>query len=239
MPIRFRSPASAAAACAVLACSTPAPASEPARTEAVWIEEAAPDGEQGRTIPVLLDLPPGWSVGDAAVLVLVDAPWPGLSRENLVAALLDERAAVLELDGNAAWGFGPDNPRAGPEPTVAELALGVRAAVGALRRDTGAGLVVALGHGAGGEAAVLAASLERTAARPDGAGLVAAASLGPGPASFALGGAAPGRGWPVRAERLCNVLAAVASDSGARSEAECRRALAGPAETYAAAAKGR
>jgi hypothetical protein len=239
MPIRPRPPAFAAALVA-LACSTPAPAQEHTRMEPVWIEAAAPDGEEGHTFPALLNLPPGWMVGDAAALVLFDAPWPGLARENLVAALLDEGAAVLELDANAAREFGPENPRAGPEPTAAELALDVRAAVGGLRRDTGAGLVVALGHGAGGNAAVLAASADRMAARPDDAGLAAAASLGPGLAHFALGGAAPGRGWPVRAERLCRVLAAVvAAPSGARTEAECRRALADPGGTYAAAAKAR
>ena len=241
MPIRpRRSPAfAAAAAFALLTPSAPAFAQEHTRTEPVWIEDVGPDGEESRTVPALLNLPPGWMIGDAAALVLSDAPWPGLAREKLVSALLDEGAAVLEFDANAARGFGPENPRVGPEPTAAELALDVRAAVETLRRHTGAGLVVALGHGVGGDAAVLAASLERTAALPDGAGLVAAASLGPGPAGFALGGAAPGGGWPIRAERLCNVLAAVAPASGARSEAECRRALAGPAETYAAATKAR
>ncbi len=242
MPIRPHPPAFAVAAlAAALACAAPALAQEHARMEPIWIETAASLGKEGSlTVPALLNLPPGWTVGDAAVLVLSDAPWPGSARENLASALLDEGAAVLELDSNAARGFGPENPRAGPEPTAAELALDVRAAAEALRRDTGAGLVVALGHGAAGDAAVLAASVERRAAHPDGAGLVAAASLGPGPARFALGGAAPGRGWPVRAQRLCRVLAAVvAAPAGARTEAECRRALADPGEPYAVAAKAR
>ena len=242
MPIRPRPPASAIAALAtILACAMPALAQEHTRVEAVWIETAALPGKGGSlTIPALLNLPPGWTIGDAAVLVLSDAPWPGLARENLVSALLEEGAAVLELDSNAARGFGPENPRAGPEPTAAELTSDVRAAAEALRRDTGAGLVAALGHGAAGDAVMLAASVERIATRPDGAGLVAAASLGPGPARFALGDAAPGRGWPVRARCLCRALAAVvAAPSGARTEAECRWALAEPGETYAVATKAR
>ena len=57
--------------------------------------------------------------------------------------------------------------------------------------------------------------------RADGAGLVAAAaSLGPGPARFVLGGAEPGRGWPVRAELLCGMLAA---DSGGNASGKDAR----------------
>jgi hypothetical protein len=89
--------------------------------------------------------------------------------------------------------------------------------------------VVALGFGAGGVAAVLAAASPARTTRDgaNAAGLAAAASLGPGPALFVLGGADRGRDWPARAERLCGVLAAaLAGPSEARrAEAECRRAL--------------
>lgn len=223
-----RSPAPVIAALAAFACSAPALALEHTRLEPVWFETAAPDGGAGHTAQALLNLPPGWLIGDAGVVILSDRTWPGLARERLVAALLEEEAAVLEFDVAAARGPGPENAR--PEaPVAAELMPGVRGAVRALRRDAGAGLVVALGYGAGGEAAVLSASPERTTV-PEDTGLVAAASLGPGPARFALGGAAPGRGWPVRAERLCGVLAKAAAPSEARAEAECRRALLDPGE---------
>ncbi len=124
--------------------------------------------------------------------------------------------------------------RAGPPPTAAELASDLRGAVETLQRDASAGLVVALGRGAGGDAAVLAAAAAR--AVPGSDGLAAGASLGPGPAAFMLGGVPSGgemgmgvhRGWPVRAERLCRVLATTAVPQEARAEAECRRALVQP-----------
>ncbi len=147
-------------------------------------------------------------VGDAAVVVLSDGPWPGQAREQFVAALLDEEAAVLELDVNSALRLASEGTRAGrlPPPTAADLVPHVRGAAEALRKDAGAGLVAAVGYGVGGEAAVLAASLERSMPPVGGPGLVAAASLGPEPARFALVASQP------------------------RAEAECVRALAGPAE---------
>lgn len=240
MPTRpRRSPTVLAAAMvatlAALACSAmPAAAKDHTRAEPIWIDTADPDGAD-RTLPALLNMPPGWMLGDAAVVVLSDGQWPGQARERLVAALLEEEAAVLEFDVNTAWRLGPQSARAGrlPPPTPAELVSDVRGAAQALRKDAGAGIVVAVGHGVGGDAAMLAASLERLAAPVDGTGLVAAASLGPGPARFALGKADPGRGWPVRAEILCGVLATVVP-AQARAEADCRRALTGPTEAYAA-----
>lgn len=225
-------------AAAALAClAAPASALEHTRMEPVWIESAAPDGEEGHTAAALLNLPPGWMIGDAAALVLSDASWPGLARERLVAALLDEEAAVLEFDATAARRIGPEAARLGPEPTTAETALDLRAAADTMRRQIGAGLVVTLGHGAAGEAALLAAALERTAGPAGGKGVtVAAASLGPGAPRFALGGAAPGRGWPVRAERLCMVLAAVRVPADASAERQCLRALIGASEAQLARA---
>ena len=227
-----------AALAAILACSptAPAQASEDARMEPVWIRTAAPNGQPSQAAVALLSLPLGWTTGDAAALVLSEGPWPHEARETLVVALLAQQAAVLEFDLTVAGSLGAEAPRTGPAPIVAELALDVSAAAQMLRRDTGAGLVVALGHGAAGEAAMLAASLEQKAMRADDAGLVAAAaSLGPGPARFVLGGAEPGRGWPVRAELLCGILAAATAaatpPARTRAEAECRRALIGPDHT--------
>ncbi|GAA0590550.1 hypothetical protein GCM10009416_31310 [Craurococcus roseus] len=156
MPTRPCPFAPTAALAAVLACpaAVGAVAIEYTRVEPVWIDVASPAGTVGHTIPALQNVQPTWMVGDAAVVVLSDGPWPGLARERLVAAL---------------------------------------------------------GHGAGGEAA----------------------SLGPGPARFALGGASAGRGWPIRARLLCGVLAAEALPFEPDAEANCQRALVGPDEAYA------
>lgn len=234
MPTRPRWPALVSAVIACALSASVAQATEQTLMEPIWIGTVAADGTAGRTIPALLNLPPGWMLGDAAVMIVSDGLWPGPARERLVAPLLDEAAAVLDLDVNTARGFSPENSLTGPPATAEELVPDVRGAAETLRRDAGAGLVVALGHGPGGEAALLAASLER-ASRSHASALVAVASLGPGPARFALGGAAPGRGWPVRAELLCRLLAAAVPherDAGA----ECLRALLGPGEAHAARA---
>jgi hypothetical protein len=225
----------ASAAAALAGRAVPAAALEHTRLEPVWIETTAPDGEGRHLAAALLNLPPGWMVGDAVAVVLSDGPWSLLARGTLVAALLEERAAVLELDPVATRD-------SGPEPTAAERALDLRGAVAVLRREIGVGLVVALGNGVGGDAVMLAATLDRPATHSDGAGmLAAAASLGPGPARFARGGAEPGRGWSIRAERLCSVLAAaVAAPAEPRAEeAECRRALVTSGDAHAWAAHGR
>lgn len=236
MPTRPRSFPLAAALTAALACpaAAGAGATEYTRMEPVWIDAVSPDGTAGHTIPALLNVPPAWMVGDAAVVVLSDGPWPGLARERMVAALLGEGAAVLELDVTTARGFSPENATMGPPATAEELLPDVRGVADTLRRDAGAGLVVAVGHGAGGDAAVLAADLER-AARPPAAGpaIAAAASLGPGPGQFALGGAATGQGWQTRARLLCGVLAAEALPFEPDAEANCRQALIGQGEAFA------
>ena len=237
MPLGSRhAPVLAAALAAFVGAAAPTPAaSEETHVEAFWVEASASGGRAGRAVPALLELPPGWMAGDAAAVVLSDRPWPGLARERLIGALLDEGAAVLAIDAGAARGSSPENAHAGPpRRAAAELMADLRDAVEALQRDAAAGLVVALGHVAGGDAAVLAAAAAR--AERGGSGVSAGASLGPGPATVVLGGVPSGgdmgvhRGWPVRAQRLCRVLAATAVPSDARAEAECRRALVGPGE---------
>src|SRR3712207_2590846 len=96
-----------AAALALLACPVPTLAQEHARMELVWVSATGQEGGAGQIVPALLTLPPGWMTGDAAAVVLADAPWPGRARERLAAALLEEAAAVLELDVGAARGFSP------------------------------------------------------------------------------------------------------------------------------------
>ena len=233
MPKRQSLTALIAAFAALAAAAPAARATAYTRMEPVWIDSLAPDGTVDRTVPALLNLPPGWMFGDAAVVVVYDGTWPGYANDHLVAALLGEAAAVLELDVNSARGFSPENARTGPSATAGELLPDLRAAAQTLRRDVGAGLVVAVGQGPGGEAAVLAAASEWTAPPNAIAGFAAGAPMGPGPARFALGGAAVGPGWPVRAGLLCGVLATEAVPSKPDAEAECRRALIGRGEAYA------
>jgi len=199
--------AAMAALFGVALAGTAARAADDISVEPLWIAAADPTGAGFRTLPALLNLPLGWGIGDAAVLVVQDGPWLDALNQRLSAGLLDEGAAVLELDVNTARGFSPENAHNAPPLTADDLLPDVHAAVLALQRDVGAGLVVAVGRGSGGDAAV-------RAARPDdgdlpseaSGGLAAAASLGPGPPRFVLGPAATGRGWPVRADLLCRVL---------------------------------
>lgn len=231
MADRSRLPALAALLLAFASSAPTASAYEHTRIEAMWFQPAGPSGvaSPAPPVPALLSVPPGWLAGDAAAVVLSDGPWPGLVRERLIAALLEEGAAVLELDTDAARGFSPENARAEPPPAAEELAADLRGAVDGLQRDAAAGLVVAIGRGNGGEAATLAANEARQ--RPGGDGLAAGAFLGPGPAEFALGGVPSEgpmgvhRGWPVRAARLCAVLARAAPGQERRAEADCWRAL--------------
>lgn len=232
MAERFRLPTLAAL---LLAGATGAPnasAFDGIRMEPMWLPSGAQGGAAGAPpIPALLSVPPGWLAGDAAAVILSDGPWPGLVRDRLISALLEEGAAVLELDTDAARGFSPENARMEPLPGAAELAADLRGAVDGLQRDAAAGLVVAIGRGSGGDAAVLAADDARQ--RPSGDGLAAGAHLGPGPAAFALGGVplegsmGVHRGWPARATRLCGVLGRATVDQERRAEADCRRALLG------------
>lgn len=206
------------AAGALLAGCLAAPAvaaQEHTRIEPLWLEPAHPEdamGPVGYTVPALLNIRPDWVTGDAAAIVLSDGPWAEPVRDRLVAALLEAGAAVLELDVNTARGFAPDNGATGPAPSGRDLLPDVFAALQSLRRDAGAGLVVAIGQGAGGEAALLAAP-EAVAARHLGAAgprLAAAAALKPGAARFAAGPPpSANEGWPVRAGPLCDVLRAV------------------------------
>ena len=52
----------------------------------------------GHANPALLNLPPGWASGDAAVVLAPGGDWPPGTRDRLLAALLDAGAAVLEVN---------------------------------------------------------------------------------------------------------------------------------------------
>jgi hypothetical protein len=207
---------------AMILAAMPAQAEEYTRFEPLVVSAASRPGEAaGCSRLALLNLPPAWRSGDAAVVML--APWQGsdTARDRLVGALLHEQAAVLELVPCAAADPLPD-------------AMG---ALVALRRDAGAGLVVAIGYGTGARRMLDAIAEHEAAARlgETGPRFAAAAALGDGMPGFALGADQPSReGAPRRLGMLCEALGEVA---GALADAQraapeagaahCRTALVG------------
>jgi hypothetical protein len=156
-----------------------------------------------RPLPVLLNLPPTWQAGDAAAILLFHPPAAEPLRNRLVGALLDLGAAVLELDANVAEGFIADPDALPVVPTAETLLRDLRAAERALRADYAPGLVIAVGHGLGGEAVLMMADPDPGATR-----VAAIASLGPGAPAFRAGAPPPaGESWPARAPLLCEAIA--------------------------------
>jgi hypothetical protein len=231
------------AATLLLGLAAPAAALEHTRFEPLWIDPAFAPGEPPAVpydVPALLNLPPGWMLGDAAAVIIADPPpaqpWP----DRLTAALLAAGAAVLELDVFAARGLAPDSD-GNPALATRDLLADAFGTLLALRREAGAGVVVLLGTGIGGEAALLAGE-EAVAARhvgPAGPRFAAVAGLGPGRPGFAAGVVPPAReAWGQRAPLLCALLAravahaalpltgdATAPWSEAMLDEECRAAL--------------
>jgi len=238
-----------------LSLAAPAGALEPTRFEALWIAPVGPDAL--RPVPSLLNLPRGWQPGDAAAVLLIDPPGAHALRDAVLGALLDRGAAVLELDANAARGFSADSDRDPPPPTPHTLLQDLAGALAALHRDTGAGVVVAIGHGLGGAAVMLAAdpAIAADAFGPEGPRFAAHAALGPGLPRFAAGPRPPAaEAWPARAPQLCQVLAwalgpttdtpTQGPEARAREEeamAACRAAFlgGGPAATRPGSPAGR
>lgn len=196
-----------------------------------------------RSVPSILNVPSGWQPGHAAAVLLFDPPDALPLRDAILSALLDSGAAVLELDANAARGFSSDSAANPPPPTAESLLHDLAGALVALRRDAGAGVVVAVGHGMGGEAALLAAEPARLAELlgEDGPSYAALVSVGPGAPAFRAG-TPPGRAeaWAMRAPMLCGVLAfafgalptprpPAADPDPAATDRACRLALAGAA----------
>jgi hypothetical protein len=97
---------------------------------------------------------------------------------------------------------------------------GLRAAIHALSRDASAGIIVAIGRGDGGEAALALAG----APQPN---VAAMARIGPGAPLFRFAGAAPAEGWPQRAALLCALLADLAPPDAPGLGEACRAALPG------------
>jgi len=183
--------------CAATAVAAADGGGEEAPTLAAWI---APGGDAAAPPWLaLLGHPPGWTSGDAAVVLVPDGDWPPGAREALRAALLGAGAAVLDM---------PPHP---PGPPGA----GLSDAVQAVRRDKGAGLVVVIGRGA--------APLDLPAAPP----VAALIRLGPGAPGIVPGEVPPAEDWPRRAPLLCDLLAAAPLPDVPDLAAACRAALPG------------
>lgn len=203
-----------------------ASAAEPFAEYALLDFDPAAHGAQARHRPGsgLLLYPAGWSLGDAAALVVHDGPSPGAMARDVRERLLREEAAVLEL-------------AAGPQPPAALLPT-VFAGLQALRHHSGTGLVVIIGVGLAGEVALLSADpvqAERHAGA-DGPRFSAHLHLDPLQARFLPGQQAieAREAWPARASALCVALAGsdvLGPDYAAAAMARhCRTALtsAGP-----------
>lgn len=197
----------------------PSVAGEPARVETLRIEPgaAASLGGTPAAYDGLLTKPLGWSVRDPAVVVLWEEPGAEALRSRVIDALLDEGAAVLELDPHAARGVSPENAHAPPPPTARELLPDLFAAISALHRSARVdGEVAAVGYGAAGSAAMRLAASEATAALhvgADGPRFAGTIALGPGRPAFALGAVADGD-WGPRILRLCGAVSVVVEALG-------------------------
>jgi hypothetical protein len=214
----------AVAALAISVAVTPAVAYEYTTFEQLLVTSAAaPRCQTG----ALLNLPAAWRAGDGAVVLLMPEPMQDAARDQLVAALLAERAAVLEFVPRACEAVSPGHD------TVVAGALG---ALEAMTRTVGAGAVVAIGYGRGGTAVLDAVRNPMVGLLgANGPRYVAAIAMGDGTPSFALGSLLPVENQlPSRLAALCDALAASAGGMGATpdriaptSAAEmCRGAMA-------------
>lgn len=206
VPAAARAGVLAAALLGAVVAAGPARAEDGfASFELVWSTPApAPDAARGCARLLLLNIPEGWQSGDAAAVVMAPEGRGFDIARPLVGALLAQQAAVLELPSGQGGGVGAC--AAVPAGAVAQF-LG---ALSALRAETGAGVVVAIGLGDAGPAA-LAAAREAVAARLLGAGgprfAFAAALGGARPALFEAGAPPPPEErWSDRAPLLCAAL---------------------------------
>lgn len=188
----------------------------------VWVRPQAQAGAvRGCARTLVLDLPGAWSAGDAAVILFAEDDAALRAQRHLTAALLQEAAAVLEF---------PSGPAAGCTLRESDQVGEVLGALQELRMQAGAGLVVAIGVGEAGPAA-LAAAQEDVAGRylgPAGPRLAAGIALQEGtPAAFAAGPPPPlAEGWSLRAPLLCDAVGA--ATGGTAVAQACRAALVPP-----------
>jgi hypothetical protein len=209
---RFHSRFAMVAAAALLAAlgAAPARAEPPADTGhaervAVWLSPGL--GLADPAAPALMTLPPGWTSGDAIVVLTPAEGWPAAARERLTTALLDSGAGVLALNRHDG----------------AQVVADLGAALDVAHSQYGAGLIVALGYGTAGDAAL---SVAARAVTPEGSRYAGALRLGPGRPDMRFAAAPPIEAWPERAALLCDLLAEVErGDARAFAEA-CRAGVA-------------
>ncbi|WP_137125278.1 hypothetical protein [Roseomonas sp. HF4] len=220
--------------------AVPAAASEYTRFESLQVTHSV-QGDEGPacTRLALLNLPAGWSSGDAAVVLLTMAQTAAPLRDQLVSMLIEENTAVVELTSGGPASCAGDTAgtsRLAPPPDVAGELLG---ALDAVTRVGGAGLVVAIGYGSGAHQ-VLAATTEREASvrlGPDGPRFAATLALGDGTPRFALGATqVPRERASERLALLCGSLGHVADGLREDGRAELRAASAACNATLAVAA---
>lgn len=196
-----------AAVAAGLLAAIPAAATEYTVFGSVWLQPRAADPAAPKAVPALLSMPPGWAAGDAAAVVISDPAHPGGPRDLLVARLLGDGAAVLELDVFSPRGFSADSGANPAMPSDAALVPDLLAALAELRRTHAAGIVIAVGFGAGGGAALDAA--RTVAAGGFAAGIDMGADGQPAAIRYAAGPAPPpSEAWGMRVAALCDVLGA-------------------------------
>lgn len=186
-------------------------------TALIWVRPmAAADQPRPCARLLTLDMPQGWSPGDA---IAVLSTGPGVTRQAGAAfatVLLAQETAVLEFPAREVEGCAVARGTATGE---------VLGALRALEQEIGAGVVVAVGLGASGRE-VLEAAQEAVAARTLGANgprlaaAVAVAMDGSAPMRFVAGRAPPpSERWAERVPMLCEAIAPAAQQE------ECRTAL--------------
>jgi hypothetical protein len=180
----------------------------------------------------LLSTPAGWQSGGGAVVLRAVGSLPKLGRDPLVAALIEAHTAVLELHpGRLDPALGPaeDRDPDAPEPGVAVAFV---RGLAALRRQVGAGSVVAIGYGEGARAA-LDAVAGTDPGRPAGGGhFAAAAALADGTARFVRSVGEPLPSVPLGV--VCAAIAAAEERPRTGLGEACFHAMAGRGLTKAA-----
>ena len=213
------------AVCLVMTVSQAVAQPDYAAMTLVWSTPATAPGEPAPCARMLLlNLPRDWQVGDAAAVVAGPSDAGFAVAQPVIAALIAQQAAVLELPAGSGGGVGA----CAAVPILAGAQL--LGALGALRLEVGAGIVVAISVDADGSS-VFDALEEARAVRllgPRGPRFSAAAALRTSDrAAFRAGTPPPPEErWPDRAAHLCAALAAFIGPEG---PGECLAAFRGEA----------
>jgi hypothetical protein len=204
---------SSAAASSSLGCAAASDASlSGERVTPAWVRPVSVDGAAvaSNLVPAVLTVPPGWRAGDAAAVVMAEQPWAERWRTRLTNELLADGVAVLELDVHTARGVAADSAAAPPPLAPQDLLPDLFGALQLLAgEEFGAASIIALGRGAGGTAALLAAR-DGAATRhlgTHGPRFAATARLGSGCEWTAIA-AEPPAGWRAEALHFGTMLAA-------------------------------